>query len=267
MKQNLTLLITVLIICAMALPSKAQRVDLVEISVNDSLRQKVMDFGQLADLCFDHRRKQIREQSPNEQGELKFRRLFGYNNDSLEAECTIFNFIDPLLDMASCYSSKQSNNSNEEVWECLKPKFEDGEYPIRLSVEEFIYCVNKTYTKSFSYIGVPLTVEEMGMNKVNPMAIIDVVEESKVKLTKTRYQKVAAAPIAFSGDWVDLDQPNGRNASYLLREDYNCKLIFYISYDIYKQNGKRHPSNFKIDSVSYLPPIIDIREYVASSEK
>lgn len=264
MKLNRFLLLAAFL-CVGNLPLKAQQLDLAEISVNDSLRQKVMDFGQFADLSFDYRRKQTREQNPNEQGEQKFRKLFMDNHDLISSECTIFNFLDPFFDVASCYSSKQSK-SNDEIWNCMKEKLEDETFPSKLSVDEYVYCVSKTYTKSFSYIGVPLTVEEMGMNKVNPTAIIDVVEESKTKLSKTRYQKVAAAPIAFSGDWVDLDDPNGRNSFYLLREDYNCKLLFFISYDMSKKNGKRYSSNFKIDSISYLPPIVDVVEYVASDK-
>lgn len=247
---------------------KARGNDFVEVAINDSLRHLVMKFGQLADLSHDTRRKQIRETSVNEQGEALFRELFTVNGqaDQTIEGATIFNFVHPQLDIASCYSLR-NNTTKQEIWDCISEKRAVDEALWRLSIDEYILLITKYYSKAYSYIGVPLSPEETGMNKIDPMAIIDVVDESKVKLSKTRYQKVAAAPIAFSGDWLDPDYANGRNSSYIIREDYNCKLIFYISFDVVKDAGKRLPINFKIDSVSHLPPILDVREMVAQNEK
>jgi hypothetical protein len=242
--------------------------DFVEVAINDSLRQLVMKFGQLADLSHDARRKQMRESSPNDQGESMFRELFTLRNDAIEANdrVAIFNFVHPQLDVASCYSPRNFS-TKQEIWDCISEKRAAEEALWRLSVDEYILLITKYYSKAYSYIGVPLTSEEMGMNKVDPTAIIDVVDESETKLSKTRFQKIAAAPIAFSGDWLDPDYANGRNASYIIREDYNCKLIFYISYDVVKDAGKRLPVNFKIDSISHLPPVFDVREMVVSNAK
>jgi hypothetical protein len=242
--------------------------DFVEVAINDSLRHLVFKFGQLADLSHDARRKQMREASANEQGEALFRELFSVNSqaDPTNEGTAIFNFVHPQLDIASCYSPRNFT-TKQEIWDCISEKRAADEAIWRLSIDEYILLITKYYSKAYSYIGVPLSPEEIGMNKIDPMAIIDVVEESKVKLSKTRFQKVAAAPIAFSGDWLDPDFANGRNSSYIIREDYNCKLIFYISFDVVKDAGKRLPINFKIDSISHLPPILDVREMVAQNEK
>lgn len=242
--------------------------DFVEVAINDSLRQLVMKFGQLADLSHDTRRKQMRESSPNDEGETLFRELFTSNGDIEQSNegTSIFNFVHPQLDIASCYSPR-NYNTKQEIWDCISEKRAADEALWRLSVDEYILLITKFYSKAYSYIGVPLSPEETGMNKIDPVAIIDVVDESKTKLSKTRFQKVAAAPIAFSGDWLDPDFANGRNSSYIIREDFNCKLIFYISFDVVKDAGKRLPINFKIDSISHLPPILDVREMVAQSEK
>ena len=247
---------------------KARGNDFVEVAINDSLRQMVMKFGQLADLSHDARRKQTRESSPNDQGETLFRELFSIHNENdqtLEGTA-IFNFVHPQLDIASCYTPRNFS-TKQEIWDCISEKRAADEALWRLSVDEYIMLITKYYSKAYSYIGVPLSPEETGMNKIDPMAIIDVVDESKTKLSKTRFQKVAAAPIVFSGDWLDPDYANGRNSSYIIREDFNCKLIFYISFDVVKDAGNRLPVNFKIDSISHLPPILDVREMVMQNAK
>ncbi len=214
----------------------------------DSIKVIIYQFGQLVDLSSATAgAKQSSPRPPDRNTAAQFANLFrAYSLDTLRKErdsMVLINFLDPKLRLFDCYKIRSDNDSilKKEVDSCFNEK-KLSEFYHKSSVNMFIDTVFKFYSQ---------TVSDINEN--------DIMLENEYiqRVGKKRYQiPVSALLNEFNGN-ID---PNYSNTlgfkSYLYKKEkdrLSLNLRFYVSYDVYKQRGKKAETNFKIDSVSLIP--------------